>query len=74
VLVTRVRAGEAATWPASRDLVLKRAREVDLGSAGLPAAVQIAARPWQEHVALVAMVWVQTAARSQAEYPHTPCQ
>jgi len=72
VPVTRVRTDEEATRPATRDLV-KRAREVDLGSAGLPVAVQIAARPWQEHVALAAMACVQMAARSETEYPHTPC-
>ena len=55
VPVTRVRADEENERPESRDVVLKAARRCDLGSAGLPVDVQIAARPWQEHVGLAAM-------------------
>jgi fatty acid amide hydrolase len=62
--LTRVRDDEKATRPASRDRVPKRVREDDFGSTSLPLAVQIAARPWQEHVALAAMLWRELIPRS----------
>ncbi len=60
VPVTRVRADEQAGRPASRDVVLKLAAQVDEGSAGLPVGVQVVARPWQEHKALAAMQAIET--------------
>jgi fatty acid amide hydrolase len=45
VPVTRVRAGEETDRAPSRDIIDKLARECDIGSAGLPVGVQIAARP-----------------------------
>jgi fatty acid amide hydrolase len=59
VPVTRVRAGEESDRPASRDLAERAAARVEAGSAGLPLAVQVAARPWREHLALAAMAVIE---------------
>ncbi|HUS25160.1 MAG TPA: amidase family protein [Candidatus Binatia bacterium] len=71
VPVTQVRPGEESDRPASRDLLQKLARRVEHGSAGMPVAVQVVARPWQEHVALAAMAVVEAAA---TDAPPTPCK
>jgi len=72
VPVTRVRAEEAQARPRALDVVAAAARRVDLGSAGLPVGVQVAARPWQEHIVLAVMQAIQAAARKRADYPHCP--
>jgi fatty acid amide hydrolase len=72
VPVTRVRPGEESERPASRDKVVATARKVEMGSAGLPLGVQVAARPWQEHIALAAMQVIEAGAREGADYPATP--
>jgi fatty acid amide hydrolase len=69
VPVTRVRANEESDRPPSRDLMDRVARESERGSAGLPIAVQVIARPWREHVALAAMAQIEAAARKQPDYP-----
>jgi fatty acid amide hydrolase len=72
VPVTRVRAGEESDRAASRDLMDRVARESERGSAGLPIAVQVIARPWRDHVALAAMAQIEAAARKQPDYPARP--
>ena len=72
VPVTRVREDEAVARASSRDLIERAARTVELGSVGLPMGVQVAARPWQEHIALAAMRAIQEAARGREGYPATP--
>ena len=72
VPVTRVRAGEESDRGASRDIVDQVARETERGSAGLPIAVQVIARPWRDHVALAAMAAIEAAARMQPNYPARP--
>jgi len=72
VPVTRVRAGEESDRPASRDMMDRVARETETGSAGLPIAVQVIARPWRDHVALAAMAKIEAAARTQPDYPARP--
>lgn len=75
VPVTRVRPDEAVARPRSLDVVEMAARAVDIGSAGLPVGVQVAARPWQEHIALAAMKVIQDGARRREDYPAVaPCQ
>jgi fatty acid amide hydrolase len=69
VPITRVRPNEEIGRTASLDLVQRAARAVEQGSAGLPVGVQVAARPWQEHLALAAMRALQDAARAQPDYP-----
>jgi fatty acid amide hydrolase len=72
VPVTRVRAGEESDRPATRDAVERTARESERGSAGLPIAVQVIARPWRDHVALAAMMTIEAAARKEPDYPASP--
>jgi len=48
VPVTKVRREEETAAPRGRDVCDRTARETERGSAGLPIAVQIAARPWRE--------------------------
>ena len=72
VPVTRVRPGEESDRPASRDMVDRVARESERGSAGLPIAVQVIARPWRDHVALAAMAMIEAAARKRLDYPVWP--
>jgi fatty acid amide hydrolase len=64
VPVTRVQAGEESARAPSRDVVLKLARQVEQGSAGLPVGVQVVARPWQDDVALAAMGAIEAQNRS----------
>ena len=70
VPVTRVRPGEESDRPPSRDQVDRVARQTEEGSAGLPIAVQVIARPWRDHVALAAMARIEAAARQH--YPVRP--
>jgi fatty acid amide hydrolase len=72
VPLTRVRPGEESDRPASRDQVDQAARETERGSAGLPIAVQVIARPWRDHIALAAMAKIEAAARRQPGYPARP--
>ncbi len=72
VPMTRVRPGEESDRPASRDMMERVARETEKGSAGLPIAVQVIARPWRDHVALAAMAKIEVAARAQPDYPARP--
>jgi Asp-tRNA(Asn)/Glu-tRNA(Gln) amidotransferase A subunit family amidase len=59
VPVTRVRPDEESDRPASRDRMDRAARETERGSAGLPIAVQVAARPWREDLVLATMAAIE---------------
>lgn len=72
VPVTRVQADEESERSDSRDIVEKAAKQCEAGSAGLPIAVQVAARPWCEHVAFAAMQVIESAARKRPGYPDRP--
>ncbi|HEV2957868.1 MAG TPA: amidase family protein [Xanthobacteraceae bacterium] len=72
VPVTRVRAEEESDRPLTRDVVERVARDSERGSAGLPVAAQVIARPWRDHVALAAMMAIEAAARKQPDYPGRP--
>jgi len=63
VPVSQVKAGEESDRPASKDLAEKAAAKGEAGSAGLPLAVQVAARPWADHQVLAAMRVVEAAKR-----------
>ncbi|HNP69838.1 MAG TPA: amidase family protein [Kouleothrix sp.] len=69
---TRVRLGEEVGRAPSRDRVEEVARRVEQGSAGLPVGVQVAARPWRDHVALAAMRAIEQAALARPDFPATP--
>jgi fatty acid amide hydrolase len=60
---TSVRAGEESDRPASRDRFEQAARESERDSVGLPIAVQIAAAPHHDHIALAAMRALENARR-----------
>jgi fatty acid amide hydrolase len=72
VPVTRVGAREESDRPMTRDQVDKVAREAERGSAGLPIAAQVIARPWRDHVALAAMAQIEGEARKRPDYPARP--
>jgi fatty acid amide hydrolase len=69
---TRVRAGEESDRPASKDPCFIAARETERGAAGLPIGVQVAARPWRDHVVLAVMEALEAAAIAGADRPVTP--
>ena len=60
VPVTRVRPDEESDRRPSKDPMDRAARETERGSAGLPIAVQVAARPWREDLALAVMAALET--------------
>jgi fatty acid amide hydrolase len=72
VPVTRVRADEESSRPASKDAAEFTAQASEKGSAGLPVGVQVIARPWREDVALAAMSVIEAAARKRPDYPAAP--
>ncbi len=72
VAATRVRPGEESDRAASKDPVLRTARAVEQGSAGLPVGVQVVARPWREDVALAIMAALEEHFRKQPDYPAHP--
>lgn len=55
VPVTAVLQGEDSKRKPSHDIVEQTATKADLGSAGLPIGVQIAAPPWADHITLALM-------------------
>ena len=67
--LTRVRKGEDLGRTKSRDLVEEIARKVEMGSEGLPVGVQVAARPWREHIALAVMGAIENVAGQREDYP-----
>jgi fatty acid amide hydrolase len=69
---TRVRLDEEVGRKPSRDRVEAAALETERGSAGLPAGVQIVARPWREDVAFAIMSALEAAAKSRPDFPVTP--
>ena len=71
VPVTRVRANET-TRAEPRDKTDRRAVEVDRSSEGLPVGAQIVSLPWKDEVALALMQEVESAVRSDPEFPTTP--
>jgi fatty acid amide hydrolase len=66
--VTTVRADECDREP-SLDAVVRRAREVDRQSLGLPVGVQVVARAWRDDVCLSLMAEIERAVADDAERP-----
>lgn len=71
VPVSTVRPDET-DWPGAVDRLDHKARRFLEGSAGLPVAVQVIGRPWQEERVLAAMAAIEAAVRSRADFPRTP--
>jgi fatty acid amide hydrolase len=72
VAATRVRPGEESDRGRSWDPVVRTARAVEAGSAGLPVGVQVVARPWREDVVLAVMAALEDHFRRQPDYPAYP--
>jgi fatty acid amide hydrolase len=71
VAMTRVAAGEDASRVKSSDTVLRRARETDEGSVGLPVGAQVSALPWREDVVLAIMGILEKSSVAKSDYPAT---
>jgi fatty acid amide hydrolase len=71
VPVTSVGASEESDRPHSRDPADRVARSAERGSAGLPVAVQVIGRPWQEDLVLAAMAVIEQGARDSGSVPVT---
>ncbi len=69
---TRVLPNEETHRRSSTDGVDRAAKKTERGSAGLPIAVQIIARPWCEDLVLDAMAALESVARERSDYPTTP--
>ncbi len=61
VPVTTVREGEETDREPNRDGAVRAVRENELGSAGLPAGVMVAARHWREDVVLAVMHTIEAS-------------
>lgn len=66
---TRVRPGEDTGRAASRDRVLRRAVQTDVGSMGLPVGIQISALPWREDIVLAMMGSLEKLVAVKSDYP-----
>jgi fatty acid amide hydrolase len=71
VATTRVAAGEDAGRETARDRVLRRAKETDTGSLGLPVGVQISALPWREDIVLAIMGILEKWSSLRPDFPGT---
>jgi len=60
VPVTRVRAGEESTRPASRELADRIACHAEAGSVGLPVGVQVVSHFWRENIVLDVMQAIES--------------
>jgi len=69
VPVSVVRPGEEQPRKPGRDAAMRAARRAEEGSAGLPLAAQVVARPWREHVALAAMRAIEEAVAASGGLP-----
>ncbi len=69
VPVSTVRPDEEQPRRRSGDVALRAARRAEVGSAGLPLAAQVVARPWREHVALAAMRVIEEAVAARGGMP-----
>lgn len=69
VSVTRVRPGEESDRSVTKDMADITAREVELGSAGLPVGVQVVARHWREDIVLAVMSTLEDHFRGTPDYP-----
>jgi Asp-tRNA(Asn)/Glu-tRNA(Gln) amidotransferase A subunit family amidase len=72
VPITRVGPDEESDRPASKDKAEQRARASEQGSAGLPVAVQLAARHWREDIVLAVMAALEDDFRQRPDYPAHP--
>jgi fatty acid amide hydrolase len=72
VSVTRVRPGEESDRSVTKEMADITAREVELGSTGLPVGVQVVARHWREEIVLAVMAALEDHFRGTPDYPVRP--
>lgn len=72
VPITTVQPDEETDRAGSTDRWLQAARTAEIGSAGLPVGVQLAARPWREDLVLAAMSAIESRVATGADFPITP--
>ncbi len=72
VSITKVRPGEESDRVVGNDLADITAHTVEQGSAGLPVAVQVVARHWQEEIVLAVMAALEAHFRATPDYPARP--
>jgi fatty acid amide hydrolase len=73
VPVTRVRPDEATRTPGA-DAAERHAADIDRGSAGLPAGVQVVGRPWRDPLVLAAMRAIESRVSADEGFPVTPVE
>ena len=72
VAASRVQPDECTDRPESGDWVERAAREVEIGSAGLPVGVQVVGKPWREDSVLAVMGALERHFSSHPDYPAKP--
>jgi fatty acid amide hydrolase len=72
VPVTRIGPEEQVGRRKSADRMERSALRAEVRSVGLPVGVQVVARPWREHVALAAMLAIESVVKKRPDFPHTP--
>jgi fatty acid amide hydrolase len=72
VQATTVRAGEETDRESSADVLVRMAREIEAGSAGLPVGVQVVGRHWREDQVLAVMQTLESRLSTLSDYPRTP--
>lgn len=70
--ITRVTPADVAATPAGTDRLERKMAAITQGSAGLPVAAQVVARPWREDVMLRLLQTLDAARRGADDYPVTP--
>lgn len=70
--VTRVRAEEESSRPASQEQTESFALFCERGSAGLPVGVQVIGRHWREDQVLAVMLALEGVLRTRTDYPDRP--
>ncbi len=61
VTTSKVKPEEAVPRKKTLDIAVRTAAKIEASSSGLPLAIQIAAKPWQEHIVFALMQCVQNA-------------
>lgn len=70
--ISRVHPDEEGDWLKDKDKAEKTANAVMKGSAGLPVAVQVAARHWREDIVLAVMAVLEKHFKEKSDFPSRP--
>lgn len=69
VAATRIREGEESDRPRSVDYSVRKILKLERGSAGLPAGVQIAGKPFEDERVVAVMAAVEEGLSGKSDYP-----